>query len=135
MSRSRRTTVRTVHRESAGRSGDPLVVRLPALRAALERQRRFRREQLAELDAVGRSPADNAEPPDPRDEQAVYGLCEVDTLVAAGARQALADIDLALVRVATGRYGYCRSCGARIPLVVLQAIPRTTLCLACQQHE
>jgi RNA polymerase-binding transcription factor DksA len=111
------------------------VLRLPALRAALEQQRRFRREQLAELEAGGLAPVGDAEPADLRNEEAVYGLHEVDALVAEGARQALADIDLALVRVAAGRYGYCRSCGSRIPLVVLQAIPRTTLCLACQQHE
>jgi DnaK suppressor protein len=131
MSRSRRAVLQTVHRESAGRTEDPLVLRLPALRAALVHQRRFRSEQLAELEAGGLGGAD---PADLRNEEAVYGLHEVDALVAEGARRALADIDLALVRVATGRYGYCRSCGARIPLVVLQAIPRTTLCLACQQH-
>jgi DnaK suppressor protein len=111
------------------------VLRLPALRAALEQQRRFRREQLAELEAGGRTPAGDIEPPDRRLAEAVYGLHEVDTLVAEGARRALADIDLALLRMATGRYGCCRSCGAHIPLFVLQAIPRTTLCLACQQHE
>jgi RNA polymerase-binding transcription factor DksA len=135
MSRSRRTAVRTVHREPAGGSGDPLALRLPALRAALEQQHRFRREQLAKLEAGSRAPVGNAELPDPRDEEAVYGLREVDTLVAAGARRALADIELALIRMATGHYGCCRSCGARIPLVVLQAIPRTTLCLACQRDE
>ena len=57
-----------------------------------------------------------------------------DDLVAAGARRALADIELALTRIRTGRYGYCRSCNARIPLVVLEAIPKTTLCLGCQQQ-
>ena len=65
----------------------------------------------------------------------MYGLHEVDALVLAGARRALADIELALVRMRTGRYGYCRSCDGRIPLVVLEAIPRTTLCLACQPQE
>jgi DnaK suppressor protein len=135
MSRSRRTAVQTVHRESPGGSGDPLVLRLPALRAALEQQRRFRREQLTELEAGGRVPVGGADPADLRNEESVYGLHEVDALVAEGARRALADIDLALLRMATGRYGCCRSCGAQIPLVVLQAIPRTTLCLACQQHE
>jgi RNA polymerase-binding transcription factor DksA len=55
----------------------------------------------------------------------------VEALVAAGARRALADIELALVQMRTGHYGYCRICGASIPLVVLEAIPKTTLCLAC----
>jgi DnaK suppressor protein len=58
---------------------------------------------------------------------------EVEALVAAGARRALADIEVALARMQTGRYGYCRMCGAEIPVVVLDAIPSTTVCLACQQ--
>jgi RNA polymerase-binding transcription factor DksA len=31
-----------------------------------------------------------------------------------------------------GSYGRCRLCDAGIPHAVLAAIPRTTLCLACQ---
>ena len=88
---------------------------------ALERQLRFRRDQLAELEAGEHTRGSgSANPPDRRNEEAVYGLHEVDALVLAGARRALADIELALVRMRTGRYGYCRSCGARIPLVVLE---------------
>jgi DnaK suppressor protein len=131
MARLRRTTVtalrKEVHKEVTGAPVDPL----PALRAALEQQLRFRREQLAVLQSGGREGLVHHD----RGEAAVYGHGEVDALVAAGARRALADIELALTRMRTGRYGYCRSCGARIPLVVLQAIPKTTLCLACQQPE
>jgi DnaK suppressor protein len=135
MARSRLTAVRPGHTEPTRRPGDLLVLRLPELRAALEQQLRFRRDQLAELEAGEHARGSGGtEPPDRRNEEAVYGLHEVDALVVAGARQALADIELALVRMRTGRYGYCRSCGARIPLVLLRAIPRTTLCLACQQH-
>jgi len=136
MARSRLTTVQAVHRELPGRPGDSLAARLPALRVALEQQLRFRREQLHQLETAGDAPGrSSADPPDRRDGEAVYGLHEVDALVVAGAWRVLADVELALVRMHSGRYGYCRSCGARIPLVVLQAIPRTTLCLACQQQE
>ena len=88
---------------------------------------------VAQLDADGGTDdrsayADRVDPVDPEAESA---LREVDAVVAAGARRALADIELALVRMATGRYGLCRSCGAGIPLVVLEAIPKTTLCLKC----
>ena len=62
----------------------------------------------------------------------MLALREVDALVAAGAHRALADIEMALSRIRTGRYGYCRSCEGPIPLVVLEAIPKTTLCLTCQ---
>ena len=120
-------------RSAGDGDGDVLVPRLPALRNKLEQQRRFRREQLAQLDADGGTDdrsayADRVDPTDPEAESA---LREVDAVVAAGARRALADIELALVRMATGRYGLCRSCGAGIPLVVLEAIPKTTLCLTC----
>jgi DnaK suppressor protein len=136
MARSRLTAVRSGHTEPTRRPGDLLVLPLPDLRAALEQQLRFRRDQLAELEAGGHARGrGGTDPPDRRNEEAVYGLHEVDALVVAGARQAVADIELALVRMRTGRYGYCRSCGAHIPLVLLRAIPRTTLCLACQQHE
>lgn len=120
-----------------GRHRDALASRLPVLRAALDQQRGFRREQLALLDACGgtQESAARANPADSRDQEAVEALREVDALVAAGARRALADIDLALLRMDTGRYGLCRSCGARIPLVVLEAIPKTTLCLTCQPQS
>jgi DnaK suppressor protein len=120
-----------------GRHRDALAPRLPVLRAELEQQRRFRREQLALLDANGGTQESSvpADPADNRDQEAVEARREVDGLVAAGARQALADIDLALVRMDTGRYGLCRSCGARIPLIVLEAIPKTTLCLTCQPRS
>jgi DnaK suppressor protein len=134
MARSRLSAVGALYTMPAGRPEDPLVLRLPALHAALEQQLSFRREQLAELHAGGPEPANSPVHSDRPDEEAVYGLREVDALVAAGARRALADIELALVRMRTGRYGCCRSCGARIPLGVLEAIPKTTLCLACQQQ-
>jgi DnaK suppressor protein len=137
MARSRSTRIQG---RSAGPGewlGDALASRLPALRAALEEQRRFRREQLAalETDAADCAGQDSADLPGPGDRQAMPALREVDALVAAGARQSLADIELALVRMRTGRYGRCRACGDRIPLAVLEAIPRTTLCLGCQRED
>jgi DnaK suppressor protein len=65
-------------------------------------------------------------------QEAAPALREVDALVAAGARRAVGDIASALDRMRRGRYGDCRSCGDAIPLAVLEAIPQTTLCLACQ---
>jgi DnaK suppressor protein len=97
----------------------------------LEQERAFRRDQLARLDPHegARSAVD---PPVDRYQEAASALREVDALIAAGARRALDDIELAMARMHTGRYGYCRTCGLGIPLVVLEAIPKTTLCLACQ---
>jgi DnaK suppressor protein len=100
----------------------------------LERNRDFRREQLARVDLCMRTRTSRAM--NGTADQAEIGVpahLEIEALVAAGARRALADIDLALARMRTGDYGDCRACGASIPLVVLEAIPKTTLCLACQQ--
>jgi RNA polymerase-binding transcription factor DksA len=103
--------IRSGHRE------DALAVRLPVLRAVLERQLRFRREQLARLDECGEGleAADDAEPPDDWLPDAARALREVDALVAAGTRRAFNDIEVALDRMCAGRYGHCRSCGDRIP--------------------
>ena len=113
------------------RHSTPLAARLPTLRATLEQERAFRRDQLARLDPHegARSAVD---PPVDGYQEAASALREVDALIAAGARRALDDIELAMARMHTGRYGYCRTCGLGIPLVVLEAIPKTTLCLACQ---
>jgi RNA polymerase-binding transcription factor DksA len=118
-----------------GRHGDEaLASLLPVLRAALERQRDFRREQLALFNANGETQESaQGDPTDGPDVEAAQARREVDALVAAGARRALADIELALARMRTGRYGLCRSCASPIPVVVLEAIPKTTRCLACQQ--
>ena len=112
---------------------DALADRLPALRVALEQQLRFRREQLASL--VEQESEDGADASEPEDREATCARREVDAVLAAGARRALVDIELALARMDTGRYGFCRSCGAALPLALLEAIPKTTVCLACRCRE
>jgi DnaK suppressor protein len=115
------------------RPHDELVDRLPALRLALEQQHRFRSEQLALL--VEQESEGGVDPSEPEDGEAVRARREVDAVLAVGARRALTDIELALARMGTGRYGFCRSCGTSIPLALLDAIPKTTLCLACRYRE
>jgi DnaK suppressor protein len=100
---------------------------LPRLRQALESQRDFRVEQLAQFDAV-KELMSRA----PRLSPAVE---EVQAMVVAGARRALSDIEIALARIQTGSYGRCRECGNDISTSVLVAIPMTTLCLACQRQD
>lgn len=97
---------------------------LPGVRAMLVRQRDFRREQLEVHERREKTSATGA---------SLDPTSEVNALVAAGARRALADIDLALARLAAGRYGRCRVCETEIALAVLQAVPQTTVCLSCRQ--
>lgn len=93
---------------------------LASLRAMLMRERDFRREQLE-----GRERRRGTSTTGP--------TCEVQDILDAGAQRALEDIELALCRIASGRYGRCRACDAEIPLALLQAVPQTTLCLPCLQ--
>ena len=113
---------------------DLLAARVPVLRAALVHQRDFRREQLAQLDVHEPSGRTSTLPAGPGAAcDTPPAVREVQALVEAGARRALDDIELALARIRTGDYGRCRACGADIPLVVLEAIPQTTLCLRCHR--
>lgn len=47
---------------------------------------------------------------------------------------ARAQVERALERIQEGSYTRCESCGDEIPLERLQAIPTTTLCIACKQR-
>ena len=82
------------------RRSNPLAARLPTLRATLEHERDFRRDQLARLDPHegARSAVD---PPVGGYHRAGSALREVDALIAAGARRALDDIELAMARMHT----------------------------------
>jgi DnaK suppressor protein len=97
--------------------GTDLDRHLPALRAALVQQRRFRTEQLADLRA--------ATPGDAAHEEVVETLRR-------GARIALTGIELALDRMDRGRYGGCVQCAAPIPLERLEILPAVALCMTCQ---
>ena len=43
----------------------------------------------------------------------------------------LAEIDLALERIAQGTYGLCERCGAQIGAARLEVLPATRLCIDC----
>lgn len=46
----------------------------------------------------------------------------------------LRQIDRALTRLRDGAYGSCESCGKKIPVARLNALPYTTLCIECQRE-
>lgn len=46
----------------------------------------------------------------------------------------LAQIDYALKRLKQGKYGLCDGCGGKIPVARLNALPYSTLCVACQRE-
>lgn len=47
----------------------------------------------------------------------------------------LQKIDNALDMIKQGTYGFCTSCGEKIPAARLEAAPETTLCLSCRQKS
>lgn len=63
-------------------------------------------------------------------------LAEVSEAEAARDIAEIADIDLALQRLANGTYGKCTDCDGPIPEERLKAFPTAKRCLPCQQrHE
>jgi RNA polymerase-binding transcription factor DksA len=105
-----------------------VVDHLPELRALLEEHRRFRLDQLTAQQPVGESRVDSL------DVGADNARVEVSAAVEAAARHALDDIDAALDRINSGRYGTCARCDTPIPLERLLAIPQAPLCMGCQQR-
>lgn len=42
-------------------------------------------------------------------------------------------VDRALVKLEAGRYGACEICGKEIPLLRLEAVPATAMCVLCAE--
>ena len=91
---------------------------LQQFREALAEQRRFRLEQLAELDT-----AESAGP---------HQLDEVTAALRIAANAALNGIDAALGRLRNGSYGRCLRCQRPILAGRLEILPAAALCMQCQ---
>ena len=104
-------------RKRPASEGDPVLVD-PWQR--LQDERRFRVQQLADLEAET--------PLSPRHVSVTRLLC-------ASARVALAEIDAALARMSEGRYGVCSGCGGAIGAERLAVLPMAPLCTGCHYNE
>ena len=98
-----------------------LVASLRLLRARLEEQRRFHMGQLTELTRYDQPFLARRGQPRPGADG------DVDAT-----RRTLGDIETALNRIRTHRYGYCLYCGAEIPIKRLHAIPEADACEVCR---
>jgi DnaK suppressor protein len=58
---------------------------------------------------------------------------EISSQLAEVESRELANMDRALDRIKTGTYGECESCGNKIPLARLNALPYATSCIECQR--
>jgi DnaK suppressor protein len=111
-------TARRTARSTAGLSGR----QLPAIRADLGQQRRFRSEQLEEL-AV-----DAAEAMATADQN----RRQITRVLTLAAEAALSKTDAALQRLEEGSYGICERCSEPIPWQRLEVLPMSRLCTPCQ---
>ena len=100
-----------------------LVASLRLLRARLEEQRRFHMWQLTELTRFDQPFVARLDQPR-RTPHGADG--DVDAT-----RRTLGDIETALNRIRTHRYGFCLYCGAEIPIERLHRIPQADACEAC----
>lgn len=71
------------------------------------------------------------------DEEAVTESLELErqTVLMQRAKESLAEVDHALKKLEKGTYGLCDTCGRRIPIDRLEAIPQTSHCQPCKALE
>ncbi len=60
---------------------------------------------------------------------------ELDMTLDDNVREAFAAVTTALLRMDSGAYGTCESCGQPISSERLEAIPTATLCITCKSAE
>ncbi|MCS7045023.1 MAG: TraR/DksA C4-type zinc finger protein [Gemmataceae bacterium] len=62
------------------------------------------------------------------------GSGEVNSQLAQLESRELRKIERAIARLKAGTYGICESCGKKIPVARLNALPFSTTCIACQRE-
>ena len=94
-----------------------------------------RRSQLARLQSEnaleGRTMRELSEP-DWVDRSANAEDRDLAETLAEGERRELEEIDAALERISSGRYGLCARCGESLEPERLAAVPETRCCIRCQ---
>jgi RNA polymerase-binding protein DksA len=104
------------------------------LREKLEQKRREANEAYRRSQTVNREAT--AEPLQDLADQASEGYRkEFLYSLSDSERQTLLQVEEALRRMDEGTYEKCTSCGNKIPLPRLRAIPWTSLCIECQERE
>jgi DnaK suppressor protein len=102
-------------------------------KSLLNRRADIRRKLADELDSL-RNLKDADASGDAADAAFEAGSDEMTSQLAELDSRELSQIDRALARLKQGTYGLCESCGHKIPIGRLNALPYSTLCIACQRE-
>lgn len=113
---------------------------LAELKAALKAERARVAADIEDFEEQGKETlSDVSGENNYRDHMADQGTAtfarEMDMTLEVNAREALAQIDRALARIADGTYGVCVRCGSPIAAERLEAMPESDLCLSCKARE
>ena len=102
-------------------------------KALVARRTELRKRLGGELDDLGTRTGDAAggDEADAAFDQAGE---EVASQLAMVEARELAQVEAALARIKQGKYGTCAGCGGKIPLLRLNALPYSTLCIPCQRE-
>lgn len=104
-------------------------------RAQLEARWRNRLERITELSLAYYEEAERARSADAPGHGATSPQARLLGRRAVAERQALADIEAALDRIAAGRYGWCEQCGRPIAGALLTIQPQVRYCGACGRQS
>jgi DnaK suppressor protein len=102
-------------------------------KSLLSRRADIRKKLADELDGL-RNLKGSAATGDSADVAFESGSEEMASQLAELDARELNQIERALVRLKQGTYGGCEGCGCKIPIGRLNALPYTTLCIACQRE-
>ena len=110
------------------------------LTGVLETERDRLNEEIAEYEREGQETLSEVSGENNyRDHMADQGSAtfarELDATLEERARESLAQVERALVRIEDGTYGTCARCGAEIAPARLEAVPSAELCIACKERE
>ena len=103
-----------------------------------EWERRLRRDRAAVSGALATMDAELGEskyepPGEVLDDATTNMTCRLLATLEARDRRVLGEIDAAEERLTEGRYGACETCGRRIPVERLRALPFARRCVGCEE--